>query len=120
MLLDLGQKDIRLLTNNPDKVRAVEGPNREIVVKERVAMVPLAWKGIGGIRSAEVEQYMKTKVCFLTIYLDISTETETGAENAAYARQIRRNLRYHCLAFDNNILVFKDTTIYGVSSIIAG
>lgn len=66
MLVDLGQKDIRLLTNNPDKVRAVEGPNREIVVKERVAMVPLAWKGAGGIRSAEVEAYMKTKVCTAT------------------------------------------------------
>jgi GTP cyclohydrolase II len=64
MLADLGQTDIRLLTNNPDKVRAVEGPNREIVVKERVAMVPLAWKGkTGGIRSQEVGGYLKTKVC---------------------------------------------------------
>lgn len=44
MLVDLGVKDLRLLTNNPEKVRAVEGPNREIVVKERVAMVPLAWR----------------------------------------------------------------------------
>jgi GTP cyclohydrolase II len=67
MLVDLGIKDIRLLTNNPDKVRAVEGPNREIVVKERVAMIPLAWRlgknGIGGIRSEEVGGYLKTKVC---------------------------------------------------------
>lgn len=70
MLLDLGQKEIRLLTNNPDKVRAVEGPNREIVVKERVAMVPLAWKGVGGIRSTEVEQYMKTKVQKMSHMLD--------------------------------------------------
>lgn len=62
MLMDLGQKDIRLLTNNPDKIRAVEGPNREIVVKERVAMVPLSWKGKGGFRSKEVEGYLKTKV----------------------------------------------------------
>lgn len=62
MLLDLGQKDIRLLTNNPDKIRAVEGPNREIVVKERVAMVPLSWKGRGGFRAPEVEGYLKTKV----------------------------------------------------------
>jgi GTP cyclohydrolase II len=64
MLVDLGVKDIRLLTNNPDKVRAVEGPNREIVVKERVAMIPLAWRGRGGIRSQEVGGYLKTKVCF--------------------------------------------------------
>jgi len=62
MLMDLGQRDIRLLTNNPDKIRAVEGPNREIVVKERVAMVPLSWKGKGGFRSNEVEGYLKTKV----------------------------------------------------------
>jgi GTP cyclohydrolase II len=63
MLLDLGQKEIRLMTNNPEKVRAVEGPNREIIVKERIAMVPLAWKGEGGIRSVEVEGYLKAKVC---------------------------------------------------------
>lgn len=63
MLVDLGMQDIRLLTNNPDKVRAVEGPNREIVVKERVAMVPLAWRGAKGIRSVEVGGYLKTKVC---------------------------------------------------------
>jgi GTP cyclohydrolase II len=62
MLLDLGQKEIRLLTNNPDKIRAVEGPHREIVVKERVAMVPLSWKGRGGFRAPEVEGYLKTKV----------------------------------------------------------
>lgn len=64
MLMDLGQKEIRLLTNNPDKVRAVEGPGREIVVKERVAMIPLAWRGKGGIRSKEVEGYLKTKVSY--------------------------------------------------------
>jgi GTP cyclohydrolase II len=62
MLLDLGQREVRLLTNNPDKIRAVEGPNREIVVKERVAMVPLSWKGKGGFRTPEVEGYLKTKV----------------------------------------------------------
>lgn len=68
MLMDLGlggDTGIRLLTNNPDKVRAVEGPNREVVVKERVAMVPLAWKtgGKRGIHSEEIEGYLRTKVC---------------------------------------------------------
>jgi GTP cyclohydrolase II len=67
MLRDLGQQDIRLLTNNPDKVRAVEGPNREIVVKERVAMIPLAWRGKGGIRSQEIGGYLKTKACCTTL-----------------------------------------------------
>jgi GTP cyclohydrolase II len=62
ILQDLGLSEIRLLTNNPDKIRAVEGPNREIVVKERVAMVPLSWKGKGGFKSPEVEEYLKTKV----------------------------------------------------------
>ncbi|KAH6603727.1 gtp cyclohydrolase ii [Trichoderma cornu-damae] len=56
MLMDLGQRDVRLLTNNPDKIRAVEGPNREVVVRERVAMVPLSWKGKGGFRSQEIEK----------------------------------------------------------------
>ena len=67
MLVDLGlggETGIRLLTNNPDKVRAVEGPGREVVVRERVAMVPLAWKtgGKAGIKSEEVEKYLSTKV----------------------------------------------------------
>jgi len=67
MLMDLGlggERGIRLLTNNPDKVRAVEGPGREVVVRERVAMVPLAWKtgGKAGIRSEEVEKYLSTKI----------------------------------------------------------
>lgn len=70
MLADLGlgvdsnPHGIRLLTNNPDKVRAVEGPNREVVVKERVAMIPLAWStgGKTGIKSTEVEGYLQTKV----------------------------------------------------------
>ena len=67
ILMDLGlggNVGIRLLTNNPDKTRAVEGPNREVVVRERVAMVPLAWKTNGkrGIHSEEIEGYLRTKV----------------------------------------------------------
>lgn len=67
ILLDLGcggDQGIRLLTNNPEKVRAVEGPNREVIVRERVAMIPLAWKSGGkrGIHSKEIEQYLSTKI----------------------------------------------------------
>ncbi|KAK6329676.1 GTP cyclohydrolase II, variant 2 [Orbilia brochopaga] len=63
ILLDLGLSTIRLLTNNPVKVAAVEGPNKEILVKERVPMVPLAWKGIkGGITGTEINDYLNTKV----------------------------------------------------------
>jgi GTP cyclohydrolase II len=67
MLMDLGlggERGIRLLTNNPDKIRAVEGANREVVVKERVPMVPLAWQSGGekGVKGEEVEKYLSTKV----------------------------------------------------------
>ncbi|PTU23126.1 hypothetical protein P175DRAFT_0158697 [Aspergillus ochraceoroseus IBT 24754] len=70
ILVDLGlgedcnEHGIRLLTNNPDKVRAIEGPNREVTVKERVPMVPLAWQTGGkmGIKSSEVEGYLRTKI----------------------------------------------------------
>jgi GTP cyclohydrolase II len=67
ILLDLGcggDCGIRLLTNNPEKVRAVEGPSREITVRERVAMIPVAWRSGGkkGIHSREIEQYLSTKI----------------------------------------------------------
>lgn len=67
MLMDLGfggDRGIRLLTNNPDKVRAVEGPGREVVVRQRVPMVPLAWKtgGKKGIHSVEIEGYLRAKI----------------------------------------------------------
>jgi GTP cyclohydrolase II len=82
MLLDLGQKDVRLLTNNPDKIRAVEGPHREIVVKERVAMVPLSWKGRGGFRAPEVEGYLKTKVRPRELTCSVHSTKLTGVSHA--------------------------------------
>ena len=84
MLVDLdlgGERGIRLLTNNPDKVRAVEGPGREVVVKERVGMVPLAWKtggegsGKGGVRGVEVERYLTTKVFDHSSFFLFSSKT---------------------------------------------
>lgn len=67
ILCDLGlggDEGIRLLTNNPDKVRAVEGPNREVRVRERVAMVPISWKSGGkqGVQGRELEAYLQTKI----------------------------------------------------------
>jgi GTP cyclohydrolase II len=67
MLVDLGlggERGIKLLTNNPEKVRAVEGPNREVRVVERVPMIPLAWKtgGKQGVSGPEVEKYISTKI----------------------------------------------------------
>ncbi|EME87844.1 uncharacterized protein MYCFIDRAFT_48119 [Pseudocercospora fijiensis CIRAD86] len=67
ILIDLGldgERGIKLLTNNPEKVRAVEGPHREVRVVERVPMIPLAWqtKGEKGFTSPEVEKYISTKI----------------------------------------------------------
>lgn len=91
ILLDLGlggDVGVRLLTNNPDKVRAVEGPNREVVVKERVAMVPLAWKTNGqrGIHSEEIEGYLRTKVSpaprrFDMIHTDMHVDRKDGSHD---------------------------------------
>lgn len=95
MLLDLGfggDSGIRLLTNNPDKVRAVEGPNREVLVTERVPMIPLAWKSGGrkGIHSEEIESYLKTKVSFFLklISQQNSHNKSTDREDGAYDRVI--------------------------------
>jgi GTP cyclohydrolase II len=90
MLQDLGldgERGIRLLTNNPDKVRAVEGPGREVVVRERVAMVPLAWKtgGKQGIKSEEVEKYLSTKVGTLQNPGTENADIDTDREVQAYA-----------------------------------
>lgn len=95
MLLDLGVEDIRLLTNNPDKVRAVEGPNREIVVKERVAMIPLAWRkgNVGrGIRSVEIGGYLKTKVSSSRLWAELYADSDTDRENGPYATDERGRL----------------------------
>lgn len=61
---DEDARGIRLLTNNPDKVRAVEGPAREVRVVERVAMVPIAWKTKGerGVQGEELTRYLETKI----------------------------------------------------------
>ncbi|KAH3688100.1 hypothetical protein WICPIJ_000916, partial [Wickerhamomyces pijperi] len=58
-----GLLEITLLTNNPDKIIAVEGKNRMVKVVSRVPMIPLAWQQNGaGIKSKEVEGYLRTKV----------------------------------------------------------
>ncbi|TAQ86031.1 hypothetical protein B7494_g5643 [Chlorociboria aeruginascens] len=59
ILVDLGVEEVRLLTNNPEKVRAVEGPNREVVVKERVAMIPLAWRVMANIAAQLMDNRLR-------------------------------------------------------------
>lgn len=68
ILKDLEQSEIRLLTNNPDKIAAVEGPGKEVKVVERVPMIPLAWKNMkGGVTGKEVGEYLRTKVCMFSL-----------------------------------------------------
>lgn len=62
ILVDLGLLTIKLLTNNPDKIIAVEGKNRDVEVVERIPMVPLAWLTEEGIKSKEIEGYLSTKI----------------------------------------------------------
>ncbi|KAI5902948.1 GTP cyclohydrolase-2 [Candida parapsilosis] len=66
ILLDLGLVEIRLLTNNPDKIIAVEGKHQEVKVKERIPMIPLSWRGGNkdgnGINSKEIDGYLSTKI----------------------------------------------------------
>lgn len=62
ILVDLDLVEIKLLTNNPDKIVAVEGRNRDVRVVERVPMVPLAWQTENGIKSKEIEGYLSTKI----------------------------------------------------------
>ncbi|KAF7965074.1 hypothetical protein HWV62_686 [Athelia sp. TMB] len=63
ILRDLGLGRVRLLTNNPDKVRALEGEG--VRIAERVPMVPRSWqaredegkeKGDGDVERATVQQ----------------------------------------------------------------
>ncbi|KAH3670302.1 hypothetical protein WICMUC_004871 [Wickerhamomyces mucosus] len=63
ILLDLGLDQIKLLTNNPDKILAVEGKDQKVKVVERVPMIPLAWRHANqGIQSQEVDGYLRTKI----------------------------------------------------------
>lgn len=62
ILVDLGLAQVRLMTNNPDKIVAVEGKNRDVQVVERIPMVPLAWRTAEGIKSREIEGYLSTKI----------------------------------------------------------
>lgn len=62
ILADLDLLQVRLMTNNPDKIVAVEGKNRDVQVVERIPMVPLAWRTKDGIKSREIEGYLSTKI----------------------------------------------------------
>lgn len=70
ILADLECTEVRLLTNNPDKIAAVEGPNKEVRVVGRVGMVPRMWRGLkGGVEGKEVSEYLRTKVSIVPFFL---------------------------------------------------
>lgn len=54
ILEDLGLNQVRLLTNNPDKIEQVE-KDSHIKVVERVPMVPKSWEAIEQGRADELE-----------------------------------------------------------------
>jgi GTP cyclohydrolase II len=89
ILVDLGlgkdsnPEGIRLLTNNPNKLGTVGGPQGEVKIKERVPMIPLAWKTGGkvGIYSPELETYLNTKV---------STLSSVNFSFLTFAKQLER------------------------------
>lgn len=62
ILLDLGIGNVRLLTNNPEKIKQVDhAPYLKCV--ERVPMVPIHWTNSSeGIDSKEIEGYLRTKI----------------------------------------------------------
>ncbi|RLV90099.1 GTP cyclohydrolase-2 [Spathaspora sp. JA1] len=63
ILLDLGLMEIKLLTNNREKIVAVEGKHRSVKVLERIPMIPLSWQHKeNGIHSTEIEGYLSTKI----------------------------------------------------------
>ncbi|EDO14560.1 hypothetical protein Kpol_292p2 [Vanderwaltozyma polyspora DSM 70294] len=62
ILIDLGISNIRLLTNNPDKIDQINSPP-VLNCTERVPMIPINWLGDEkGIKSKELEGYLKTKI----------------------------------------------------------
>lgn len=62
ILLDLGLKNVRLLTNNPDKIRSIERYHQKINVIERIPMIPKNWRDEKETRIAEKDKYLSTKV----------------------------------------------------------
>lgn len=91
ILLDLGICNVRLLTNNPDKIKQVEHEHL-INCVERVPMVPIHWQNENeGIDSKEIEGYLRTKIermgHLLQKPLNLHTATTTTTTNILSKQQ---------------------------------
>lgn len=79
ILLDLGLTNIALLTNNPDKIAALEGgwsDQERVHVIERVPMTPKWWRGdSNGVHGDELRAYLNTKVKKLGHDIDLNNDT---------------------------------------------
>ncbi|KAG9305445.1 hypothetical protein G9A89_021163 [Geosiphon pyriformis] len=71
ILVDLSLTEIRLLTNNPDKIEQIE--NDGIKVIERLPMIPQAWQQDydPDRTESEVDQYLKVKIARMRHLLDV-------------------------------------------------
>lgn len=92
ILIDLGIENIRLLTNNPDKIEQIEEPGLLTCV-ERVPMVPLHWTHEHqGIDSKEIEGYLRTKIermgHLLQRPLTLHTQTHTHTHAHAHTTAV--------------------------------
>ncbi|RUS13659.1 GTP cyclohydrolase II-domain-containing protein [Endogone sp. FLAS-F59071] len=84
ILADLGLSQIRLLTNNPDKIEQIEGDGIVRVV-ERVPMVPRVWaeQGQQGRDQKELHKYLKVKVERMRHIMEVPRNLLTGVSGLA-------------------------------------
>ena len=100
--MDLSLPRIALLTNNPEKIVAVEGPNKEIKVEKRVKMIPKAWRGEVGVEGKEVGEYLKTKVLST-----VCTEADFRFKKWAICWIYRHNHNKDCIANNVEIVQYR-------------
>jgi GTP cyclohydrolase II len=69
ILMDLNVTSVRLLTNNPDKIKALTDAN--ITVHRHISMVPSHWTTKEPTQRIEMDDYLLTKILRMNHLLDI-------------------------------------------------
>jgi len=82
VLVELGVRSIRLLSNNPDKIRKMR--DLGIVITDRVPMHPRI--------NSENERYLRTKVDRMEHEIDISTLSQNAPEREDVIRFVERSI----------------------------